>query len=199
MKKSIRLKFNDLAPDCEILTTSGDSILLSSLWQAQPLLLNFLRHFGCPQCKQMMDMLSEWQPELKKRGVGIGVITQANAEQTKEFCAIHAPNLSCFCDPKREAYKAYGLPRGGLHETFLSLRVWRENGRARREKGYRVELPPAGQDAFQMAGTFVIGTDGHIRLPYYYEDIADHPLAELAFEGVLSTNWNTPFDAPLGS
>jgi peroxiredoxin len=146
----------------------------------------------------MLDLLEEWKPALEKKGLAIAVITQASPDETKAFCAERAPGICCFSDPDRKVYSAYRLARGGLRETFLSLHVWLANGRAQREKGYRVELPPAGQDAFQMAGIFVIGTDGRIRLPYYYNDIADHPMAELALEGVLSTNWNVPFDAPFG-
>ena len=55
----------------------------------------------------------------------------------------------------------------------------------------------AGQDAFQMSGIFIIGPDGRIRLPYYYDDIADHPPVELLMGGVMGMNWSTPFDSPI--
>jgi hypothetical protein len=58
-------------------------------------------------------------------------------------------------------------------------------------------MPPEGQDAYQMAGTFVIGTDGRIRLPYYYEDIADHPPVELLLHGLLGMQWSEPLEIPL--
>jgi peroxiredoxin len=194
-----RLKFNDLAPDLPILTSEGKSVRLSSLWRRKPVLLNFIRHFGCPQCKEMLDMLGELKPELEMKGLSLAVITQGNPEETKVFCSQHAAGMFCYCDPERKAYLAYGLARGGLRETFLSLRVWRANARASREKGYRVEFPPDGQDAYQMAGSFIIGKDGRIRLPYYYDDIADHPDATLLLQGVLDTDWNRPFDGALGS
>ena len=49
-----------------------------------------------------------------------------------------------------------------------------------------------------MSGTFIIGTNGRIELPYYYDHIADHPALELLLEGVLSTKWTQPFDGPVG-
>ena len=59
-------------------------------------------------------------------------------------------------------------------------------------------MPPPGQDAMQMSGSFVIGTDGRIRLPYYYEHIADHPPIDLFLNGVLSTGWDKPFGGGMG-
>ena len=67
-----------------------------------------------------------------------------------------------------------------------------------REHGHTAELPPPGQDVMQMSGTFIIGTDGRIRLPYYYENIADHTPIDLLLNGVLNTGWNKPFGEPLG-
>jgi peroxiredoxin len=199
MDKSKRLKFNDPAPDLPVLNSDGKPVRLSSLWRKKPVLLNFIRHFGCPQCKQMLDMLGEMRLDLAKQGLSLAVITQGTPAETQVFCSRHAAGVFCYCDPERKAYAAYGLGRGGLRETFLSWRVWQANARAKREKGYRVELPPPGQDAFQMAGSFVIGKDGRIRLPYYYDDIADHPDATLLLQGVLQTDWSKPFDGPLGA
>jgi peroxiredoxin len=54
------LKFNDLAPDVELLDMAGEPVRLSSLWQGRVLVLAFTRHFGCPQCKEMMDNLVEF-------------------------------------------------------------------------------------------------------------------------------------------
>jgi hypothetical protein len=131
-------------------------------------------------------------------GLGVAIVTQGTVPETAAFCRQHAPGLLCLADAQRQAYRAYQVERGGLRQTILSPRVWRANLRAARQKGYQVELPPAGQDALQMAALFVIGVDGHIRLPYYYDDIADHPPLELLLGGVLSTRWDTPYDAPLG-
>jgi hypothetical protein len=66
------------------------------------------------------------------------------------------------------------------------------------EKGYHLKTPPPGQDAMQMPGIFVIGTDGRVRLPYYYDNIADNPPLDLLLHGVLSTPWDKPLTGPLG-
>ena len=48
-----------------------------------------------------------------------------------------------------------------------------------------------------MGGTFIIGADGHIRLPYYYQDIADHPPVELLLGGVMGMDWKSPLEGPI--
>lgn len=191
------ISFNAFAPDAELLTTEGQPVLLSSYWKRGPLVLAFTRHFGCPQCKEMMDELYTLQPELQKRGLTLVIVTQGTPEQAKAFCAERAPGATCLSDPQRAAYAAYGLGRGSKWQTLFSPNIWRSNRRLAREKGYKPELPPAGQDAFVMSGTFVIGADGRIRLPYYYQDIADHPPADLLLHGLLGMDWNQPLEGTI--
>ena len=197
MTKLAHLKFNDSAPDLELLDITGNPVQLSSLWQKQVLVLAFTRHFGCPQCKEMVDALSLAKPEFNQKNLGLAIVTQGTPEAAKAFCDERAPGQLCLADPERKAYQAYGLERATVWQTFLSWRVWQSNKRLKREHGWGTELPPAGQDAMQLAGTFVIAMDGHIRMPYYYDDIADHPSVDLLLHGVLGMDWNQPFDGPV--
>jgi hypothetical protein len=103
----------------------------------------------------------------------------------------------CLADPERVAYQAYGLGRGTAWQTLISPNIWKSNRRLAKAKGYKPEVPPPGQDALQMSGTFIIGTDGRIRLPYYYEDIADHPPVDLLLHGLMGLQWSEPFEKPL--
>lgn len=198
MVKLKHLAFNDPAPDLALKTTSGETIRLSSLWSEQTTILAFTRHFGCPQCKEMLDELVERLPDFSRAGLRLIVVTQADPQAAKIFGEQRAPGVFVLADPGREAYRAFGLDEGSLVQTVLSPRVWRSNARLQREKGYKPEVPPPGQSAMQMSGTFVIGRDGRIRLPYYYDDIADHPSVDLLVQGVLSTQWDAPFDSPIG-
>ncbi len=197
MTRKKRLNFNSPAPDLTVLDLEGKPVQLSSLWAEKPLLLAFTRHFGCTQCKEMLDELAAGREAIEKAGLGLAVIMQGTPETSREFARQHAPGLRTLADPERKAYQAFGLERGGLFQTFLNRRVWAALARARR-KGYRVEPPPPGQDAMQMSGTFIISRDGRIELPYYYDNIADHPPLDLLLGGVLDTRWNASFDGPLG-
>jgi len=188
------LKFNDLAPDVELFDAGGKPVQLSTFWKKGVLLLAFTRHFGCPQCKEMVDQLIAAHSALTERGLHLAIVSHASAESARAFCDTRAPGATCLADPTRSAYQAYGLFQGTPWQTLLSPRIWSSNRRLAREKGYKPELPPAGQDAYQMSGTFIIGMDGRIRLPYYYEDIADHPPVDLLLHGIMGVDWNKPFD-----
>ena len=196
MKKQ-HLNFNTLAPDLDLPDTGGRLVHLSDLWRDRPLLLAFTRHFGCTQCKEMLSELTAGQASIQSAGLGMAVITQGTPETAAVFAAQYAPGLLVLADPQRKAYHAFGLERGDMFQTFINPRVWKAISNARK-KGYKVEMPPEGQDAMQMSGTFIISRDGHIALPYYYDHIADHPPLDLLLKGVLSTNWNQPYNGPVG-
>jgi len=197
MKNSNRLHFNQQAPDLELLNTAGKTVTLSSLWKKRPLILAFTRHFGCTQCKEMLDELMEGKERIAEAGLGVAVVTQGSPGATNLFMKQYAPDLLALSDPERMAYHAYGLERGSIFQTVLNpkvIRAVRESAR----KGYKLEEPPEGQDAMQMSGTFIISQEGKVLLPFYYDNIADHPLLDLLLEGVLSTKWDDEFEGPIG-
>ncbi len=194
-----QLKFNDPAPDIQLLDVDGGPVQLSSLWKNNVLVLAFTRHFGCPQCKEMVDQLITALPALTEKGLRLAIVNHSTPEDAKKFCQQYAPAATCLADVDRSAYRAFGLYRGTFWQTLLSPRIWSSNKQLEKTKGYKPELPHPGQDAYQMSGTFIIGTDGRIRLPYYYEDIADHPPVDLILHGIMGADWNKPFDGkPLG-
>lgn len=197
MSKEKHLNFNRLAPDLTLLTISGDPVQLSSLWAEKPLLLAFTRHFGCTQCKEMLDELVAGKEKIEQAGLNIAVVMQGTPAETAKFAKRYAPGLLSLSDPERKAYQAYGMERGSLFQTFLNPKVWSAVSNARK-KGFEVEPPPTGQDAMQMSGTFIISRAGRIQLPYYYDHIADHPSLDLLLSGVLSSRWDQPFDGPVG-
>ncbi len=197
MKNKKRLNFNQAAPDMTLLDVQGQPVKLSSLWAKRPLLLAFTRHFGCTQCKEMLDEIVAGRDRIEKSGLDIVVVMQGTPQATAEFAKIFAPGLRCLADPERKAYMAFGLERGNLFQTFLNLKVWSAI-RKSRQKGYQVEPPPPGQDAMQLSGIFIISRDGLVELPYYFDNIADHPPLELLLSGVLSTRWDHTFNGPVG-
>jgi peroxiredoxin len=197
MPNLAHLKFNDLAPDLAVQNAEGQTVQLSTLWKQQALILAFTRHFGCPQCKELVDQLATQLPAFQSRNLALAIVTQGTPAETKEFCAERAPGVLCLADPQRNLYEAYGLERANIWQSFLSLNVWRSNRRLKQERGWNTDLPPQGQDALQMAGLFIIAPDGRIRLPYYYDDIADHPPVDLLLHGVMGTDWSKPFEGPV--
>jgi peroxiredoxin len=196
MKSKFQLKFDDLAPDFEVLTTTGEPVRLSTLWASKPLLLAFIRHFGCPQCKLMLFELQQSLQGFENHGIDLAIVTQGNPEETRDFCNQYAPGMTCLSDPDLKVYTAYGLGRGNLVQTFLSPEIWKGNAHAK-EMGFVPQMPPEGQDALLMSGIFIIGPDGRIRFPYYYDNIADHPALSQLMQGFLGTSWDNPFNSPI--
>lgn len=197
MPRKPQISFNSSAPDLALRAANGSEIQLSSLWRERPLLLAFTRHFGCTQCKEMLDELTAGKSQIEAAGLNLAVVTQGTPEAAADFGAQYAPGILMLSDPERKAYQAFGLERGNLFQTFLNPKVWSAVRRSGK-KGYKVEPPPDGQDAMQMSGIFIISKEGKVELPYYFDHIADHPPLELLLSGVLSTGWNKPFDGPIG-
>lgn len=198
MARNKHLNFNRSAPDLALLKPSGEPVQLSSLWVERPLLLAFTRHFGCTQCKEMLEELVTGKDRIEQAGLNLAFVMQGTPAATAAFAQQYAPGLLCLSDPERKAYQAYGLERGDLFQTFLNPKVWSAISKSRK-KGYPVEMPPAGQDAMQMGGVFIISRTGRIELPYYFDHIADHPPLDLLLSGVLATRWDRPFDGPVGT
>jgi peroxiredoxin len=197
MAKHKRLNFDNCAPDLALTSTTGEMVQLSSLWAERPLLLVLTRHFGCTQCKEMLEELVAGRERIHAAGLNLAVILQGDLESSAGFAAAYAPGLLCLADPARKAYQAFGLERGSLFQTFLNPKVWSAVSSSVK-KGYKVEPPPAGQDAMQMSGIFIISRQGRVELPYYFDHIADLPPLDLLLAGVFATKWDQPFDGPVG-
>jgi len=80
-----RLNFNQTAPDLTLLDTQGKPVKISSLWAKRPLLLAFTRHFGCTQCKEMLEEIITGRERIEKSGLDIAVVMQGTPEATAEF------------------------------------------------------------------------------------------------------------------
>ncbi len=90
------LNFNRSAPDLALLNTSGVPVQLSSLWAQGPLLLSFTRHFGCTQCKEMLEELVAGKERIEAAGLGLAVILQGTPEASSVF-AQDSPRVCCAC------------------------------------------------------------------------------------------------------
>ena len=180
-----------------MLYTASDPVRLSSLWADKPLLLAFTRQFGCPQCKELLSELVTSKPKLDNAGLDIAVIMHASPHDAAQFAENFAHGLLSLADPDRKAYQAYGVERGNIWQTVLTWKVYRAVKEAKK-KGLMLEPPPAGHDAMQMSAIFIINTRGKIVLPFYYDNIADHPSLDVLLSGVLTTAWDKPFEGPIG-
>jgi len=99
MKKNQKLNFNWPVPDMDLLNIQGEPVRLESLWKERPLLLAFTRHFGCTQCKEMLEELVAGKERIKEAGLDIAIIMQGDPASTALFAEKYAPGLFCLADP----------------------------------------------------------------------------------------------------
>src|SRR3954469_4290436 len=101
-------EIGDRAPDIEVRNTLGQTVRLSEYWCEQPVILAFLRHFGCSMCRAFLAELRQIHPNLEEAGVQVLAMTMGQPEQTDEFCTQHEIDFVCLSDPERISYGAYG-------------------------------------------------------------------------------------------
>ena len=152
-------------------TESGKTLL--DLVDERPVLLVFLRHFGCAFCRQAIDDVSKIRPELTKRGVEVVFVHLGSPERAKPYFdyyklsdveRVSNPDGSLYGDP------AFALARVSLMQ-LLRPAVWVGWLRGAIFK-YRIGL--LKEDIQQMPGVFFL-KDRAIANLYRHRTIADRP------------------------
>ena len=101
--------------------TSGETLAEAS--ESRPLVLVFLRHFGCTFTRQILRGLEVLQQSARRHGADLVLVHMLrNGEETR-YLAGHQETVR-IADPNRQLYGAFGLKKGGWRE-LLGLHVWR--------------------------------------------------------------------------
>jgi peroxiredoxin len=152
-------------------TESGRTLL--ELVDERPILLVFLRHFGCAFCRQAIDDVSKIRPELTNRGVQVAFVHLGSPERAKPYFdyyklsdveRVSNPDGSLYRDP------AFALARVNLLHMIRPA-VWIGWLRGAIFK-YRIGL--LKEDIQQMPGVFFL-KDRAIANLYRHHTIADRP------------------------
>jgi peroxiredoxin len=177
---SLPVQPGDAAPDLELETTRGEPLRLSTLWEKEPVVLVFLRQFGCSCAATRLDRLAEELPLLHEVGATVACIGQAEPERANRFWTARQLRAPLLCDPERRAYGAYGLLEGsppqivyGVPDEFL-----------RRDPvaGAQLQLSRHGtaqaavDSPWQLPGDMVIDRGGRLRFthrPSYCDGAVD--------------------------
>jgi peroxiredoxin len=155
---------------------------LSERWRQGPLVVAFMRHFGCPFCREQLIDLDRAHDDIRGAGGEVVCVFQYRAAPTRNFCRQRGVDLDCLGDPERQAYGAVGLERGSARDLY-SPRLSIALVRAARKGAFSGK--PEG-DARQMPGTFVVGRDGRLALAHYNRDQGQNPKTEDILEAVRS-------------
>ncbi|KAM4740941.1 prostamide/prostaglandin F synthase isoform 1-T1 [Anableps anableps] len=89
---------------------NGEKVELQSLWQNQPVVVFFLRRFGCQVCRWMASEISKLEPDLGANGVSlVGVGPEEFGLQ--EFKEGGFFKGSIYVDEEKKCYKDLGFKR----------------------------------------------------------------------------------------
>ncbi len=103
------------------------------------------------------------------------MVTMGTPAEAAELCRRYRCSFPCLSDPEAEAYRAFGLERGGVTQVITPRIIFRAAVSA-----FRGNYGGTMGDIFQMGGTFVIDREGVVRYRYRNRDAADNaPVAEV--------------------
>lgn len=152
-------------------TPSGERVIVLS--QKQPVLLVFLRHFGCTFCREALQDLAESETQFKKYGVKLVLVHMSDATTANRYFAKYKlDKVAHVSDPHCRFYQAFGLTKGTARQLF-GLQSWIRGFQAGILEGHGVGMQQLG-DGFQMPGVFVV-QQGQITAKFVHRLAGDRP------------------------
>jgi peroxiredoxin len=153
-------------------TESGASLL--ELVEASPVLLVFLRHFGCSFCRQAISDVADLKEELARRGVRPVFVHLGTLERAKPFFDYYGiGDVERVSDPGATLYRNPVFAISRIHPalTLLQPAVW-----AGWLKGaiFKHGIGAIKEDGEQMQGIFFLKGPKIVR-EFRYKTIADEP------------------------
>ncbi len=149
-----------------------DGETLDELSRSSQLLVVFLRHAGCPFCRETLADLSKSRAAIEKAGARLVVVHMATDEQALKLLSKYAlDDVAQVSDPEQKLYRSFSLDRGSTGQV-MGPRVWWSGFKAVVLAGH---LPgkPIG-DVFQLSGAFLV-VYGKIARGFRHKTTADRP------------------------
>jgi len=152
---------------------TSEGISLEEMNKKSPVMLVFLRHFGCTFCREAMHDIAQQRKQIESKGTRILIVHMLEDEDTaheqlKKFGLADLPTLS---DPEKLLYKKFQLKHGSLLQLF-GLKVW-FRGIAKGLFG-GLGIGTAMGDPYQMPGVFLIYKNVVVK-QFIHHSAADRP------------------------
>lgn len=137
-----------------------------------PVVIVFLRHFGCTFCREAMNDLAHLQHEFKKEGKALVLVHMSSDEEADQVLTEFGfDNVQHISDKDRKLYRYFGLRRGFFSQVF-GLKTWVRGVHAGLFKGYGIGRLYG--DGFQMPGVFLYHK-GKVKKKFIHHSAADVP------------------------
>lgn len=164
------IEIGDRAPGVQLLDAEGSSVPLSSLLADGPVVLVFLRYFGCTFCRAHVARVRDEREAFVEAGARVVMIGQGRPEQAAAFCRDRQLPFTCTVDPDRRVYDAFGLGRARIKDLVdprtatrgLRLAVDRETRQG-----------AISGDPRQLGGTVVVDRSGVVRFVHRNQTVWD--------------------------
>jgi len=152
-------------PDAE-----GTKHHLGDLWADKPVVLVFLRHFGCLHCREHAVELRDRYDDLRAQGVELVAVGTGDQRYAGAFVRDEKIPYLVLVDDDAEAARAASVNVASwyrlLHPTtwLATVATWR--------RGHRIHSP--GKRVTQLGATFVLGPGDEVRYSHVDADSTDH-------------------------
>ena len=152
------------APLTVVTLDSGETKDLKDFYNGKPLILVFLRHFGCIFCREQIAELRQFKAE------NIVLVGMGRIQETADFKRKMEIPQTMISDPNKLLYEAFALRRGSfgqvVNPTLIRKSIKLLQG------GQKLGLIKA--DPWTLAGVFRIEPDGEVSYSHYASDISDN-------------------------
>jgi peroxiredoxin len=150
-------RIGDRAPDAALTDTNGFAVNLSYFWRERPTVVVFLRHFGCPFCREQILILRKAYNAFKSSGIDIVCVGQGPHKAGKAFSVyFDLPFPILVCGDDYTVYGNYGLLKA-THQQLYGFQVLLR-GMVALKNGIR----KSEGDNNQMPGVFAVNTSGAV-------------------------------------
>lgn len=154
----------------QMITNTG--LTLRETAAEHPVLLVFLRHFGCVFCREALSDIAKQRSEIESTGTVIVFVHMTDHDIAERYFARYElHNVLHISDPECDFYRAFGLVKGNFNQLF-GLHSWIRGFSAGVVAGHGAG-PQLG-DGFQMPGVFVV-QNGEIRESFIHRLSSDRP------------------------
>ncbi|MCE2789291.1 MAG: AhpC/TSA family protein [Saprospiraceae bacterium] len=161
-----------------IKTNKGNTI--EQLSNEVPVLLVFLRHFGCVFCKESMHDISRKRKDLEKEGIKIVLVHMSDYETAEGYFKKNSlQSIEHVSDPECKYYALFGLVKGSFSQLF-GLKTWIRGFEIAATKQMLPSVTRIG-DGLQMPGIFLL-RDGNVIESFIHNSVADKPNYESFIE-----------------
>jgi peroxiredoxin len=160
------------------MVTANTGYNLADLAEEKPVLLVFLRFFGCSFCREAISDIAKRRKKLESQGFKIVFVHMAAEPSVAEkfFKRYKLFPIDHILDPEMAYYRAFGLGRSSpkqLMGLMHLIRVFQATVLEGHGADVTMDNPELG-DGFQMPGVFVL-YQGEIRRSFIHRFAYDRP------------------------